>query len=87
MPAVAGVTNQDLSLTWSVDELGAAVTDDCQKTSRLVVAGEGEVLGWDYRVGFNAAMSKRDVSWQSGFVRTPGLYTGVENGILNPFGK
>ena len=87
VPAVAGVTNQDLSLTWSLDELGAAVTDDRQKTTRLVIADEGEIAGWDYRVGFNAAMSKRDVSWESGYVRTPGLYKGVEDGILNPFGK
>ena len=87
VPAVAGVTNQDLSLTWSLDELGAAVTDDRQKTTRLVLADEGDVLGWDYRVGFNAAMSKRTVSWNSGFVRTPGLYAGVEDGTLNPFGK
>ena len=87
VPAVAGVTGQDLALTWSLDELGAAVTDDRQKTNRLVVTDEGEVMGWDYRVGFNAATSKRDVSWVSGYVRTPGLYAGVENGTLNPFGK
>ena len=87
VPAVAGVTGQDLSLTWSLDELGAAVTDDRQKTTRLVLADEGEVLGWDYRVGFNAAIAKRDVSWESGYVRTPGLYAGVADGSLNPFGK
>jgi iron complex outermembrane receptor protein len=87
VPAVAGVTGQDLSLTWSLDELGAAVSDDRQKTTRVVLADEGDILGWDYRVGFNAAMSKRDVSWESGYVRTPGLYAGVADGTLNPFGK
>jgi iron complex outermembrane receptor protein len=87
VPAVAGVTGQDLSLTWSLDELGPALTDDRQKTHRLVLADEGEMMGWDYRVGFNAAMSKRAVSWESGYVRTPGLYQGVADGTLNPFGK
>ncbi|MBI3729309.1 MAG: TonB-dependent receptor [Burkholderiales bacterium] len=86
VPAVAGVTGQDLALTWSLDELGPAGTDDRQNTNRLVVADEGEFMGWDYRVGFNAAMSKRRVSWKSGFVSTPKLYEGVANGILNPFG-
>ncbi|MFZ6766903.1 TonB-dependent receptor plug domain-containing protein [Undibacterium sp. Di26W] len=86
VPAVAGVTGQDLALTWSLDELGPAATDDRQNTNRFVIADEGEFMGWDYRVGFNAAMSKRRVGWKSGFVTTPKLYDGVANGILNPFG-
>ncbi|MFZ6757015.1 TonB-dependent receptor plug domain-containing protein [Undibacterium sp. Ji50W] len=86
VPAVAGVTGQDLALTWSMDELGPAATDDRQNTNRFVIADEGEFMGWDYRIGFNAAMSKRRVGWKSGFVTTPKLYDGVANGILNPFG-
>jgi iron complex outermembrane receptor protein len=87
VPAVAGVTGQDLALTWSMDELGAATTDDRQNTHRIVVADEGEVQGWDYRVAFNAATSQRQVGWKSGFVTTPGIYKGVADGTLNPFGK
>jgi iron complex outermembrane receptor protein len=87
VPSVAGVTGQDLALTWSMDELGPAGTDDRQNTHRVVVSDEGVIAGWDYRLGFNAAMSKRAVGWKTGFVSTPGLYAGVENGILNPFGK
>jgi iron complex outermembrane receptor protein len=87
VPAVAGVTGQDLALTWSMDELGAAETDDRQKTQRIVVSDEGTVGAWDYRVGFNAAQSRRQVGWKNGYLRTPGLYAGVEKGILNPFGK
>jgi iron complex outermembrane recepter protein len=87
VPAVAGVTGQDLSLTWSLDELGPATTDDRQNTNRLVVTDEGAVMGWDYRLGFNASMSQRKVGWKSGFVTVPELYAGVANGTLNPFGK
>jgi iron complex outermembrane receptor protein len=87
VPAVAGVTGQDLALTWSMDELGPAATDDRQNTHRVVVNDEGVINGWDYRLGFNASMSRRRVGWKSGFVSTPELYAGVENGILNPFGQ
>jgi iron complex outermembrane receptor protein len=87
VPAVAGVTGQDLALTWSLDELGPAQTDDRQHTTRVVVNDEGVIGAWDYRVGFNAAQSRRDVGWKNGFVTTPELYAGVANGTLNPFGK
>ncbi len=87
VPAVAGVTGQDLALTWSLDETGPALTDDRQNTNRLVVTDEGTVMGWDYRVGLNVAQSKRQVGWKSGFYTTPGIYKGVADGTLNPFGK
>jgi iron complex outermembrane receptor protein len=86
VPAVAGVTGQDLALTWSMDELGPAGTDDRQNTHRIVVSDEGIIGGWDYRLGFNAATSQRRVGWKSGFVSTPGIYQGVASGVLNPFG-
>lgn len=87
VPAVAGVTGQDLALTWSLDEAGAAVTDGRQRTNRIVVNDEGVVAGWDYRVGLNVSQSRATVSWKNGFFSTPGLYQGVANGVLNPFGK
>ncbi|MES2151446.1 MAG: TonB-dependent receptor [Pseudomonadota bacterium] len=86
VPAVAGVTTQDLSLLWSMDELGPATTHDQQNNNRLVVTDEGEFLGWDYRAGLLSAYSKRATQYKSGFVTTPGIYSGVLNGVLNPFG-
>jgi iron complex outermembrane receptor protein len=86
VPAVAGVTGQDLALNWSLDELGRAIGHDVQTNHRLVVADEGEFQGWDYRVGTSYAYSHRDVGFKSGYVSTPGVYTGVANGTLNPFG-
>jgi iron complex outermembrane receptor protein len=87
VPAVAGVTGQDLALTWSMDEEGPAITDDRQHTNRIVVNDEGMVAGWDYRVGLNVSESRRATGWKSGFYSTPGIYQGVANGTLNPFGK
>ncbi|QGZ38629.1 iron complex outermembrane receptor protein [Pseudoduganella flava] len=86
VPAVPGITGQDLALTWSMDEAGPATTDDRQNTHRLTVADEGMVMGWDYRVGLVAARSKRAVKWKSGFFSTPGIYQGIADGTLNPFG-
>jgi iron complex outermembrane recepter protein len=86
VPAVAGVTGQDLALTWSMDEAGPAISDDRQRTNRIVVNDEGTLAGWDYRVGLNVSQSRRDVGWESNYFSTPGIYAGVANGTLNPFG-
>jgi iron complex outermembrane receptor protein len=86
VPAVSGVTGQDLALNWSLDELGGVVGHDVQTNHRLVVADEGEFKGWDYRVGASYAYSHRDVGFRDGYVKTPGVYAGVASGVLNPFG-
>jgi iron complex outermembrane receptor protein len=86
VPAVAGLNKQDLSLLWSLDELGAATLHDQQNNYRLVVTDEGQVAGWDYRAGVMSAFSKRTTAYKSGFVTTPGIYSGVLSGVLNPFG-
>ncbi|MGX4642646.1 TonB-dependent receptor plug domain-containing protein [Massilia sp. SYSU DXS3249] len=86
VPAVAGLNGEDLALTWSLDEMGVATGHDVQTNHRLVVADEGEFKGWDYRVGASYGYSHRDVGFKSGFFRTPGVYAGVANGTLNPFG-
>ena len=86
VPAVAGLNGEDLALTWSLDELGAVTSHDEQVNHRLVVADEGQVKGWDYRVGASYAYSRRNIGFRDNFVRTPGLYAGVAKGILNPFG-
>ncbi|MBD8563109.1 TonB-dependent receptor [Oxalobacteraceae sp. CFBP 8763] len=86
VPAVAGLNGEDLALTWSLDELGAAKLHDVQTNHRLVIADEGEFKGWDYRVGGSYGYSHRDSGFKENFVRTPAVYAGVANGILNPFG-
>ena len=86
VPAVAGLNGEDLALTWMLDELGAAKLHDVQTNHRLVVADEGQVKGWDYRVGASYGYSHRDSGFKENFVRTPAVYEGVAKGILNPFG-
>ncbi len=86
VPAVAGLNGEDLALTWSLDELGPVKLHDVQTNHRLVVADEGQVADWDYRVGASYGYSHRDSGFKENFVRTPAVYAGVANGILNPFG-
>lgn len=89
VPAVAGLNGEDLALTWNLAELGPVTNHDEQENHRLVVQDEGQLnfMGsWDYRTGVVYAYSARDIGFRDNFVRTPGVYTGVANGILNPFG-
>ena len=86
VPAVAGLNGAPLALTWSLDERGLAVNHDQQQNHRVVVADEGVFKGWDYRTGMVYGYSRRTVEFKDGFFRTPELYKGVADGILNPFG-
>lgn len=86
VPAVAGLNGEDLALTWSLDEIGAVKLHDVQTNHRFVVADEGDFKGWDYRVGASYGYSHRESGFKENFFRTPAVYAGVANGILNPFG-
>lgn len=83
-PAVAGITNQPLTVSWAVPD--AAVTRDNQINQRLLVSAEGRLGTWDYRTGLSYGLSQRKVYFQSGYYSGPGLLTGLANGTLNPFG-
>ncbi|GAB3456086.1 TonB-dependent receptor [Massilia terrae] len=86
VPAIAGLNGSTLNVSWSLDELGPAVATDVQKNMRLLLAEEGKALGWDYRLGFTYATSKRDSYFEHGYVNGPKLNAGVLSGVLNPFG-
>ena len=85
-PAVAGLNNAPLILTWSVADLGLAVTRDVQVNQRLGLNDEGKMAGWDYKAGIVYGVSDRTNYYDSGYVSGPGLLTGLSNGTLNPFG-
>ncbi|MES2074759.1 MAG: TonB-dependent receptor [Pseudomonadota bacterium] len=86
VPAVAGLKGEPLTVTWSVADLGLAVTKDVQVNSRLSVMDEGKLGEWDYRAGLVYGSSVRDNYYDSGYVSGPGLLAGVAGGALNPFG-
>jgi iron complex outermembrane receptor protein len=86
VPAVAGLNNAPLILTWAVADLGLATTKDVQLNQRLAISGEGVVAGWDYKAGLVVGVSERDNYYDSGYVTGQGLLDGLKNGKLNPFG-
>ncbi|MYM88239.1 TonB-dependent receptor [Rugamonas sp. FT82W] len=86
VPAVAGLNNAPLILTWAVADLGLATTKDVQLNQRLSVMDEGTLAGWDYKAGLVVGISQRDNYYQSGYARGQGLLDGLKSGVLNPFG-
>ncbi|SDG68085.1 MULTISPECIES: TonB-dependent siderophore receptor [unclassified Duganella] len=86
VPAVAGLNNAPLTVTWAVADLGAATTKDVQLNQRIAVTDEGIIGGWDYKAGLVVGISERDNYYYSGYVTGQGLIDGLKNGKLNPFG-
>ncbi|GJJ00454.1 TonB-dependent receptor [Duganella rhizosphaerae] len=86
VPAVAGLNNAPLILTWAVADLGLATTKDVQLNQRLSVMDEGTLAGWDYKAGLVVGISQRDNYYQSGYAKGQGLLDGLKSGALNPFG-
>jgi iron complex outermembrane receptor protein len=86
VPAVAGITNQPLTVTWAVADDGPAITRDNQINQRLLLAADGTLGTWDYKAGMSYGLSQRKVYFQSGYYSGIGLIQGLANGKLNPFG-
>jgi iron complex outermembrane receptor protein len=86
VPAVAGLTNQPLTLSWAVADGGPAITRDNQINQRLLLSADGHIGSWDYKSGLSYGLSQRRIYFESGYYSGPGLLTGLSNGTLNPFG-
>nr|WP_315248730.1 TonB-dependent receptor [uncultured Duganella sp.] len=86
VPAVAGLNNAPLTVTWAVADLGPATTKDVQLNQRVAVTDEGVIGGWDYKAGLVVGVSERENFYDSGYVTGAGLIDGLRNGKLNPFG-
>jgi iron complex outermembrane receptor protein len=80
------MNNRTLYFQWGPGELGPAYRNDEQTNDRIVLSAEGEVKGWDYRVGLNYGQSKRDTRAGEGYILYSRAQEGFDKGILNPFG-
>jgi len=80
------MNNRPIYFQWGPGELGPAYRNDEQTNNRIVLSAEGEVMGWDYRVGANYGQSKRDTRAGEGYVLYSKIQEGFDKGILNPFG-
>jgi iron complex outermembrane receptor protein len=86
VPAVAGLNNAPLTVTWAVADGGLATTKDVQLNQRIAVVDEGTMAGWDYKAGLVIGVSERSNYYYSGYYKGQGLLDGLKNGKLNPFG-
>ncbi|MES2149034.1 MAG: TonB-dependent receptor [Pseudomonadota bacterium] len=86
-PAMPGITNQTLTLAWSlIGDLGPTMLNYDKSQSRVTVEDEGHLGAWDYKVGIWNAVYATNTTFRSGFVNSYGLLAGVAGGQLNPFG-
>jgi iron complex outermembrane receptor protein len=86
VPAMTGLNNAPLIVTWAVGDYGAAATKDVQLNQRIAITDEGVLGGWDYKAGLVIGVSNRDNYYDNGYFTGQGLIDGLKNGKLNPFG-
>jgi len=85
-PAVAGLTGENLDISWRPTETGGRVSGDSSTTVRLLASLEGTLAGWDYNAGISHSLGKARSSFDGGYVIDQRVIDGVGAGILNPFG-
>jgi iron complex outermembrane receptor protein len=86
VPAVAGLTGEDLTINWRTVAAGNRMGYDTSISDRLVLGSEGMVAGWDYNVGLTYGISKASSAFAGGYTNDSLMKAGVLSGILNPFG-
>jgi iron complex outermembrane receptor protein len=86
VPAVAGLTGENLDISWRPTETGGRVTGDSSTTVRLLASMEGTLAGWDYNAGISHSLGKARSSFDGGYVIDQRVIDGVGAGTLNPFG-
>jgi len=87
VPAVAGLTGEDLDVSWRPLVTGRRVDYATSTSDRLVIGAEGVVRGWDYSAGINHSISKATGAFTGGYVIDQRMIDGVGSGLLNPFGE
>ncbi len=87
VPAVAGLTGENLTLNWRTVAAGKRQGYDTSISDRLVFASEGLVAGWDYNVGLTYAINKAASAFAGGYTNDSLMKAGVLDGTLNPFGE
>ncbi|MBI1834896.1 MAG: TonB-dependent receptor, partial [Burkholderiales bacterium] len=86
VPAVAGLTGEDLNVSWRTTEGGRREASNRGKMDQFVVNLNGEVSGWSYRTGLNAAQMTVTEDLTDGYLIDEVIHSGVLSGKLNPFG-
>jgi iron complex outermembrane receptor protein len=87
VPAVAGLTGEDLDVSWRPLVTGRRVDFSTSTSDRLVLSAEGVLSGWDYSAGLSHSISQAASAFAGGYVVDQRMIEGVGSGLLNPFGE
>ncbi|WP_229256515.1 TonB-dependent receptor [Duganella lactea] len=87
VPAVAGLSGEDLDISWRPLVTGRRVDYSTSTADRLVLSAEGVLYGWDYSSGLSHSVSKAASAFAGGYVIDQRIVDGVGSGLLNPFGE
>ncbi|MDL2354663.1 MAG: TonB-dependent receptor [Pseudomonadota bacterium] len=85
-PAVAGLTGEDLNVSWRTTEGGRRQASNLGRSDRIVAALTGTVADWDYIASINTARTTVSEELSGGYLNDVAIQNGVNSGVLNPFG-
>lgn len=74
-----------IAYKWRADPFGDRTQGTIQNNSRILLAFEGEVGTWDYRVGASTAKAKSTTSLLDGYAYNNLLYPALATGKINPW--
>lgn len=80
------MANRTIYFQWAPAEFGPSYNNDKNTNDRIVLSAEGEVKGWDYRLGLNYGQSDRSVELGGAYFLYSQIQAGFDQGLLNPFG-
>ncbi len=86
VPAVPGLIGEDLTVSWRPLETGRRRNLDTSTSDRLVAAMEGSFSGWDYNGALSYSVARATSAFTGGYLIDERIVTGLDQGILNPFG-
>jgi iron complex outermembrane receptor protein len=83
---VPGYNNQaPIRLRWRCIDCGTRKQETESETYRVLLAAEGLLAGWDYKLGLSTASSKGDTNYLDGYLNEARFKAVMETGLINPF--
>ncbi len=76
----------DLRISWRIVDGGQRTDQVTNAQNRLVLGGNGAVLGWDWKAGVGQARSTAADRYVSGYFSDAKLVSALKTGLVNPFG-
>lgn len=77
---------QPVDVNWRESEVGPRKHEDDNVGQRLLLTFEGTLAGWDYNVGAAYNQNKVTNTIKSGYVDDRVVASGINTGVINPFG-